>query len=109
MIDYTLTQTAKEDIDFHAFSTKNTFWGAYYRRDAVDGKTQEWYFPLGKVSPQFSQSSPGGASSNAQKFTALVNDSAVTLAAALLASLGAYNTATVTVAAEAKFAIVETT
>jgi hypothetical protein len=105
---FTLMQTAAADIDFFANDVKNSYWGAYYYRDGVDAKKQEWYFGIGKLTPQFNQSSPGGASSNAQKYTALVNDSSITLSAALLASLGAYNSATQTIAAEERFLIVET-
>jgi hypothetical protein len=108
-INFTIMQTTATEIGFFANDTKNTYWGAYYRRDSIDGKVQEWDYPLGKITPQFNQASPGGASSMQMKYTALVNDSAITLSAALLASLGAYNSATQTVAAKERFKIWETT
>jgi hypothetical protein len=106
-VPFTLMQTDKTTIDFFANDVKNTYWGAYYRRDFNNVK-QEWYFPICKLAPQFNQAAPGGATSNAQKLTALVNSAAVSLSAALLASLGAYNSATASVPANQKYLIVET-
>lgn len=102
-----LMETSKSIIDFMGTTVKSKRYGLTYRRDNVDGVKQEWFFAGGKVTPQFNQANPGGATSMPFEFIAYSNKSAVTLSAALLASLGCYVTVTQTITADNAWLITE--
>lgn len=107
MLTGVIMDTSKTLIDFLSTTVKTKFFGLHRKRTSVDGKTQEWFYPFGKVAAQHSVKSPGGASSMPFKFTALNNASAITISTTTLASIGAYVTAAVTIAAAGFFTITE--
>jgi hypothetical protein len=103
-----IMDTSKALIDYLSTTVKGKFYGLYRRRNSVDGKTQEWFYGFGEVTPQHNVKSPGGADSMPFEYIALNNSSAITLSTTTLASIGAYVTAAVTIPIAGIFTIVET-
>jgi len=103
-----LMQTDKATLDQQMFTVNGQTLGAYYRRDGINGKTQEWFWAGGTMSPGATVNSPSGATSNPIDYTGIVNQDAVTISTTTLASIGAYTTSAVTIPAGQGFVLIET-
>ncbi len=104
----TLMQTDKSLFDQLVFTVENTMQAVYYRRDGINGKTQEWFFAGGYFAPMGEVGSPNGATTLQLDWTGIKNGSAVTISTTTLASIGAYVTAAVTIPAGQGLVLIET-
>lgn len=104
----TLMQTDKALFDKLVFDNENTMQAVYYRRDGINGKTQEWFFAGGYFAPMGEVGSPNGSTTLQLDWTGIKNGSAVTISTTTLASIGAYVTAAVTIPAGQGLVLIET-
>lgn len=108
LVQGVLMQRDKATLDI-AKETRNKFYALYKYNDIVDGKYQEVFYAVGKIDPSFEVKLQGGTTPF--KFTATKVNSTITIASASLTA-SFWNTktsATVTIAADDYYTIVETT
>ena len=107
-----LMQSDKDLIDFLADTVK----GKVYLEGKATGYNDggyQWHFKFVRVTPQFSVKRPGGTASMEYESTGIKINTAITVSAATMASIGNlltlsnYPTATLTIAIDAQYAILE--
>lgn len=101
----TLMQSDSEVIDL-AKQVRGNFYLLYKYNGLVDGKHQEIFFGVGKITPQVNLKFTGGRIPFEYKASKLA--STLTVSTASLAALGAHATQTVTIAADDLYTVVET-